>query len=329
MPNPDPSAEPLSTRVRVGLGLWGMRSTARHPASTPALYRRVLRDAETADRLGFDSLWLSEHRFWYDGWCPQPLLAAAGVAAVTRRLRVGTAMMLLPQHDARHAAEKVRTVETLTDGRLELGVGLGYRAEEYAGMGLSMRHRGKRMEQALDELQQRGARAPIWIGGMAAPAIRRAARRGLGLLLPPTLTLPQVHRVIDLARQEAEAAGARQPRIGMLRDVWMDEDGAAARAYFLPRLRHHYREYVTAWWAQDRQDPPSAGRIRKQVERNVSTAVAGTPEEVERELRELTHAGVELLVLQIHNEETAERSLKQMRTLAHALLPSEQEATCA
>ena len=50
----------------------------------------------------------AEHRLWYDGWCPQPLVAAAAVAGATERLRVGTAMLLLPQHDPHRIAAAAR-----------------------------------------------------------------------------------------------------------------------------------------------------------------------------------------------------------------------------
>src|SRR5690349_20903408 len=117
----------MTHRLSVGVGLWNMRSTARRPRAHTALYRELLIDARRVDELGFDSLWLGEHRTWYDGWCPQPVLAAAAVLATTSRLRVGTAIHLLPQHDPKRAALAAVTTAELFPHRLELGVGLGYR----------------------------------------------------------------------------------------------------------------------------------------------------------------------------------------------------------
>src|SRR5688572_24080635 len=168
-----------------------MQATAAAPAGWGRLYRDLLDDGRTIEALGFDAMWFAEHRFWYDGWCPQPLVAAAAVAGATERLRVGTAMLLLPQQDPHRIAGAAASLARLTDGRLDLGLGLGYRDAEFDGLGLERRHRGRLMDKGLDVLLADGGGAPgsyrIWIGGMARPAVERAGRRGLGILLPPTL----------------------------------------------------------------------------------------------------------------------------------------------
>src|SRR5207253_3165092 len=87
--------------IEIGLALWTMQSTAGAPASHSALYRHLPDDARLVEALGFDSMWFAEHRFWYDGWCPAPLVAAASAASATTSLGIGTSMVLLPPHDAR------------------------------------------------------------------------------------------------------------------------------------------------------------------------------------------------------------------------------------
>src|SRR6187200_422679 len=118
----------------------------------PQLYADLIDDSRAAEDLGFDSLWLAEHRFWYDGWCPQPLIAAASALSSTRRLRVGTAMHLLPQHDPLRSATAFHTLRSMFGDRFQLGVGLGYRDEEYDGVGLARARRGRLMDSALDVL---------------------------------------------------------------------------------------------------------------------------------------------------------------------------------
>src|SRR6202011_1591043 len=115
----------------VGIGLWTMRSTAACPASHPRLYGELAGDARLAESLGFHSLWLAEHHFWYDGWCPTPLVAAGAVLAATERLHVGTGIHLMPLYDPDRAAAEVDWLHRLSDGRFEHGVGLGFRAAEY------------------------------------------------------------------------------------------------------------------------------------------------------------------------------------------------------
>lgn len=306
--------------TRVGVGLWTMRSTANRPAHHAALYRDAIKAAVAAEQCGFDSLWLAEHRFWYDGWCPQPIHPAAAMLAATSRLRIGTAMYLLPQHEPSAAVITARTVSELSDHRLELGVSIGYRAEEYSGMGLDIRQRVSLMETALDAFARDAPNIPLWMGGMAPAAIRRAARRGTGLMLPPTLSIHKVKALIDLAGQEASACGRARPSIGMLKDIWVAETDDMARMYYLPRLRRHYEEYATAWWARDEGEPDPV-KVEDQIRRSVETAFIGSPERIADQLNELVDAGVELLVLQFHCEYTKEHSMNQMRLLSEVLLP--------
>ncbi|HVX21380.1 MAG TPA: LLM class flavin-dependent oxidoreductase [Acidimicrobiales bacterium] len=309
------------TGLHVGVGLWNMRATARRPAAAPALYRGAVDDAVAAERHGFDSLWFGEHRFWYDGWCPQPLHVATAAAAATTRLHLGTAMYLLPQHDPAGTVDTLRTATALVGDRLELGVSLGYRPEEYAGMGLGMDHRVGLMNRALDQLAGAGLTGRVWVGGMAEAAVRRAGRRGLSLMLPPTIDVKKVRSLVAAARDEAAAHGTTVPRVGILKDVWVDTAAPAAREYYLPRLTQHYAEYVTAWWARGADGTIDLGRVGPQVRRNVAAALVGRPAEVAERLAELVDAGVDTLVLQYATEETRSRGAEQMAALADGLLP--------
>src|SRR6202000_209066 len=84
---------------RIGLGLWTVRSMASWPRHAVGGFSELVDDALLAQELGFHSIWSAEHRIWYDGWCPAPLLALAHVAGATDRLRLGTAVLLASQHD--------------------------------------------------------------------------------------------------------------------------------------------------------------------------------------------------------------------------------------
>ena len=104
------------------------------------------------DRLGFDTVWLSEHHFWFDGYCPADLVVAGAILARTQKLAVGTAVMLLPMHSVQKVADDARVLSQIGGGRLALGVALGYRDAEFDGFGLRRRDRGKRMDAQLPEL---------------------------------------------------------------------------------------------------------------------------------------------------------------------------------
>jgi alkanesulfonate monooxygenase SsuD/methylene tetrahydromethanopterin reductase-like flavin-dependent oxidoreductase (luciferase family) len=311
----------MSRPLAVGVGSWNLRSTARRPRTHTALYRDLLADALVVEQLGFDSLWLSEHRTWYDGWCPQPVLAAAAVLAATARLRVGTAIHLLPQHDPQRAARAAATTATLFPERLQLGVGLGYRAEEFAALGLELRDRSRLLEAGLEALRSHGYAEPLRIGGRSEQTARRAARTGNGVLLPPGLTRDQLEAFIATLRVEAAAAGRAPPPVGLMCDVWIDDDGDRARSHFNAVLRRHYGEYTRAWWARLPDGRPDEPKIARQVDRAVATAIVGSPEEVGGALRGFTALGLDLMVLQSVTEESYDDRHHQLELQARRLVP--------
>jgi len=122
--------------LRLGLGVFGMQAVPQRPDHHVKLYRDLLEDADLAEALGFDSIWLSEHHFWFDGYCPADIAAAGAILGHTRRLGVGTAVMLLPMHSVEKVAADAATMSRLGEGRLSLGVALGYRDAEFDGFGV-------------------------------------------------------------------------------------------------------------------------------------------------------------------------------------------------
>lgn len=314
--------------LEVGVALWSMQSTAAAPSSWPLLYADLQHDARHAESLGFDSLWVAEHRFWYDGWCPQPLVAAAAALGATTRLAVGTAMHLLPQHSAERSAIAADALHRLSGRRFHLGVGLGYRDEEYDGLGLARRERGKRMDAALDLLAARfdpADHAPVWVGGMAEPAIRRAARRGLSLLLPPTLHPGEVRAVVGMARREAAAAGALPGRVGMVKDTWLGDPEQCRR--WRASITGHYREYAGAWWMLRGQPGFSMpGLLDRQMRRTADTTVSGDAASVTDQLAALAAAGVDMLALHVSGDVTRHEYHDVMERLARDVIPRLKEA---
>lgn len=313
--------------VDFGVALWSMQRTKTVPQpGWPGLYADLQRDARLAEELGFDSFWVAEHRFWYDGWCPQPLVAASAALSATRRLVVGTAMHLLPQHDPVRSALACRSLRQLFGERFELGVGLGYRDEEYDGVGLARRRRGQLMDAALDQLASHhsdGSAPPrIWVGGMAPAAIRRAATRGLSLLLPPTLSASEVTAIAQSARQTAEQANQSLGRLGMVKDVWVVGEEAGEREGYLKLLDAHYREYAGSWWLLK----GSLGFSRpdlldRQMQRTIENAVVGSVEYVVDELGRLIDAGIDMLALSVSSDVTRGRYRDQMRLISTEVLP--------
>jgi natural product biosynthesis luciferase-like monooxygenase protein len=89
-----------------------------------------------AENLGFDSVWPAEHHFSEYGYCASPQVSLAAVAARTKRIRLGTGVVVLPFHNPIRLAEDFAFLDLMSDGRVDLGIGRGYQPIEYAGFGL-------------------------------------------------------------------------------------------------------------------------------------------------------------------------------------------------
>jgi alkanesulfonate monooxygenase SsuD/methylene tetrahydromethanopterin reductase-like flavin-dependent oxidoreductase (luciferase family) len=113
------------------------------------LYNRLLDQIEWADQAGFDRVALAEHHFLEEAFLPGLLAMAAAVAARTKKVLIGTDIMLLPLHHPVRVAEDGALVDIISSGRFELSVGAGYREEEYAGFGMRLGERASRMEEGL------------------------------------------------------------------------------------------------------------------------------------------------------------------------------------
>ncbi len=200
----------------------GLNLPAAHPQSSPALLRDLARRAED---LGLAELVLGEHVVLFDELTdeyqasddgkpffpatsplPDPLVGLAHLAGVTERIRLGTGVMLLPQRNPVYTAKHVATLDWLSDGRLDLGIGLGWSRQEFAACGVPFEGRAARAEEYLGVLRTLWAdersehhgpfhdlpecrqypkpvqqpHPPIWIGGWTDPALDRAARLGDG-----------------------------------------------------------------------------------------------------------------------------------------------------
>ena len=119
---------------------------------------------------GFIDAWLTEHHFVDDGYSPSLLPIAAAVAARTSRIRIGTFLILLPLHNPIRIAEDTATVDLISGGRFDLGVGLGYRRKEFADQGISHTERGARLREGVimlnhrrraDHLKMKAGRRPL------------------------------------------------------------------------------------------------------------------------------------------------------------------------
>ena len=226
--------------------MYDFRNPPGSALATPDLYAQVLDQVSAIEELGYDMVWFTEHHFVEDGYLPSWVPVAGAVFGRTKRLRVGTDIALLPFYHPVRLAEDLAVLDNLSGGRVELGVGMGYAAHEFAGFGIPVSRRVSLTEEGLDLLRlawsgerfsYHGKRyhfddvlvtpspvqpggPPLWMASMTEAGAMRAARHGLDFL-------PQGKRdVLDLWRSEV-AAGGEDPaerRVGIIRPWLVTDD---------------------------------------------------------------------------------------------------------
>lgn len=255
--------------MRFGLSL-AVKSPTRWAPPLEQVYRDVLGDAELAEELGFDSVMITEHHFTDDSWCPAPLLLASAIAARTSRIRIGTAILVLPFYNPVRLAEDVAVLDVISGGRAILGVGMGYRSQEFDGLGLSMSERLPRFLEGLEILRRcwtedevdydgaifkiRGARVrprpvqaggpPIWIGANAKAGIRRAAQLGLTYYFGNTASLGVLRERVAYFDDQLRAVG-RDPRTvdkPVMREMYVAQSSEQAWDEVGEGIVYAYRE---------------------------------------------------------------------------------------
>jgi alkanesulfonate monooxygenase SsuD/methylene tetrahydromethanopterin reductase-like flavin-dependent oxidoreductase (luciferase family) len=120
--------------------------------SSEKMYGRLEEWAVLAEDLGYDSVWLAEHHFSSYGYIPNPLLMAVKLAQVTQRIRLGTAVLVLPFWNPLRVAEDIAMTDQLTGGRLEVGVARGYQPYEFQRFDIDMNDNRERTDEALEVL---------------------------------------------------------------------------------------------------------------------------------------------------------------------------------
>jgi alkanesulfonate monooxygenase SsuD/methylene tetrahydromethanopterin reductase-like flavin-dependent oxidoreductase (luciferase family) len=178
--------------MHVGL-YFDLRNPPRWRQDPARLHAFTLELCEEADRLGIHSLWFTEHHKFDDGYLSQPLTFAAAVAARTSRARIGTAVLVAPLHHPARLAEEAALVDLISNGRLEIGLGAGYRKPEYELYGASMDGRYGQTDAQIRTLRSLWGDGgvtpqpvqhpiPLWLGYLGPQGAGRAGRLGTGLL---------------------------------------------------------------------------------------------------------------------------------------------------
>ena len=215
-------------------GLFGGARARGGPAGDSEGYHDFVNYVIEAEKLGFSSVFLVEHHFTGFGQVSASMSLLGYLAARTERIRLGTAVVVLPWHNPILVAEQAATLDLLSNGRLDFGVGKGYRSYEFAGFCIPPKEATERFDEAMAVIRKawttpgrfshHGKRwrfdnvvvepspiqqphPPFWLGAGSPESIRRAAREGYNLLLDQIAPTDLIIERVRVFREECQAIG--------------------------------------------------------------------------------------------------------------------------
>lgn len=327
--------------VRLGLH-YSLSSTTGTDWSD--LHEASIEQAVVAEGYGFDAVVVAEHHFTKDGWVPSPIVICGGLATRTKRIRIGTDIIVLPLHHPVTVAENIVTLDTLSCGRAICGLGLGWREPEFNAFGVPFRQRVGRLEEgthlvrrllAEENVTHRGRywrlegvtvtprpvqkpNPPIWIGAIIEPAVRRAGRIGDAWVMPPRPTLSELAKLQTAYRQELAATGRSFDQVEkpIRREGYIAEDDETAWREAAAALRYQYAEVY------GRISPTMPiDEVKKYAE---DRFIVGGPETFIREVKRYESAlGIDLLLLRVQLPGIRQdRVMNAVQLLGKHVLPS-------
>jgi len=292
-----------------------------------------------ADRLGFRQLFMVEHHFTGHGQVSASMTILAYLAARTQHIRLGTAVIVLPWHNPVLIAEQAATLDLLSGGRVDFGVGKGYRQAEFDGFCIPMGEATERFDEAMEVIRKawttqgrfshHGKRwhynnivvepaplqrphPPLWLAAGSPDSVRRAAREGYNLLLDQLAQIDQIARRIRLFREECEKAG-RAYHPGLV---------ATARPL---QMIHGESERAAAYETRKRVLSVIGDLARDKLPDRIEDDTApllGMPDEIIARLKELEAIGATNILLVDPNA-----SVANLRAFAREVMPAFQPRT--
>jgi alkanesulfonate monooxygenase SsuD/methylene tetrahydromethanopterin reductase-like flavin-dependent oxidoreductase (luciferase family) len=329
----------------VKFGLFGGARAARGgPAGDSQGYADYIAYVREAEALGFHSVFIVEHHFTGHGQVSASLNLLSYLAAVTTRIRLGTAVVVLPWHNPVLIAEGAATLDLLSSGRFDFGVGKGYREAEFAGFAITpeeaeglfdeamavirkawtaegrFSHHGPRWHFeniVVEPAPRQRPHPPFWLGAGSEPSIRRAAREGYNLLLdqlgPIDLTIARVAQF----RDACESVGRRfDPlSVGVTRGLQIIREEREREAAI--KVRHDVLKAIGGLARGAGAEAYRAIAGERASGEFDDAALLGTPAEIIERLRRLEAGGVELVLLV-----DPRPSVDSLRLFAREIMPA-------
>ncbi len=288
-------------------------------------YRDYLEYNVEAEALGFHSAFAVEHHFTGFGQVSATINLLTYLAAQTTTLRLGTAVMVLPWHNPVLLAEQAATLDLLSGGRLDFGVGKGYRYNEFEGFGIPMEEAGERFEESLDVLTRawtsddpwshsgkywnfsnvivepptiQKPHPPFWMGAGSPNSIEAVAERGFNLLLDQFAPVDVTLERMATFRAAVEKRGRRfdADEVGVARGLYVAKDAADRDAAIERRIAARTRIDNLAQ-RPDGANKASIMSYDDTTETAMEAALFGTVDEIAEKITRLRDGGVRYLLL--------------------------------
>ena len=297
-----------------------------------------------AEALGYQSSWVVEHHFTGFGQISATLNLLTWIGARTSTLRLGTAVMVLPWHNPVLLAEQVATMDLLSNGRIDLGIGPGYRHNEFAGFCVPMEEAEERFDESVQLLirawtsdvpwSHRGKywqfenvvvepptaqkpHPPLWMGAGRPESIKKVAARGYNLLLDQFAPFDQTIDRFNLFKAEVQAQGRSfdPSTVAVARSVNVVMTAAEREKAVEARLAARRRTERLAQ-RPDGQNRASIMSYASTLEAAEAGTLYGSPDEIAAKLQTLRAVGVEYVLL------NSVGGLETLRRFAREVLPA-------
>ncbi|MGC9208949.1 MAG: LLM class flavin-dependent oxidoreductase [Nitrososphaeria archaeon] len=311
------------------------------------VYHDFLKEVRLAERLGFSAVYVGEHHFSEDGWSPAPFLALASASAVSRSLRLGTNIIVLPLHNPFEIAEQTSVLDNISGGRAILGVGLGYRPEEFAAFGRDVKKRAQLYEENLRAVKAllegqpvkagefmlrvyptpvQRPRPPIWIAAKSEEAVRKAAHRGDAWIMDPVTDLRVLKRRMEAYRDELRKMGKTVSDFPLRREVFISDDEdeiEKARELMLESYREDYYRCGHLQDSEGREIDPNRVSYDEIKQSVLERMIIGRPDEaigaIEKYVKEL---GITELMIKLSFPGKDHRMrVHSMRVISEKVMP--------
>ena len=333
-------------------GLFGSASARRDGGEFDSAegYRDFIESNVEAEALGFHGTFVVEHHFTGFGQVSATLNLLTWLGARTKTLRLGTAVMVLPWHNPVLLAEQAATLDLLSGGRLDFGIGTGYRYHEFVGFDVALDEARARFEEAIDVILKawtsnerfshqgkfwtfndilvepppfRKPHPVVWMGAGSERSIREVARRGFNLLLGQYSAPADLARNIAIFRDAVEVKGERWDpmRVGVTRAFYVTDDAREREAALERRLDNRLRQLKLGTTPDGRVLGGPDRADGDPVEINVASALYGPPDEVARKIEALREAGAGYLLLTGGGSGGGEEGRRSLRRFAREVMP--------